>query len=160
MGHDFKNSLIEQEYVIKTKPDSSRNMQVNVIIYRVHQVLRNRIRYFNLNDTYVYDADPWMRTLAAAAFVVRATYHRTKQKSLGQLVFGQDMILPINHLANWILICQRKQAQIDNDVIRKNSTRVDHDYRIVDCVMVRGKMTLNMKHHLKVRMKLFKIGQT
>ena len=70
------------------------------------------------------------------------------------------MILPINHRANWRLIRQRKQAQIDKDVIPENSTRVDHDYRIGDWVMARKKMTLNMKHHLKVRMKLFKIGQT
>ena len=70
------------------------------------------------------------------------------------------MILPINHIANWILICQRKQAQIDKDGICKNSTRFDYDYRIGDWVMVNKKTTLNMKHHLKVRMKLFKPGQT
>ena len=70
------------------------------------------------------------------------------------------MILPINHIANWRLIHQHKQAQTEKYVIRENSTRVDHDYIIGDWVMVRGKMTLNMKHHLKVRMKLFKIGQT
>ena len=47
------------------------------------------------------------------------------------------MILPINHIANWRLIRHRKQAQIDKDVNRKNSTRVDYDYRIGDWVMVR-----------------------
>ena len=70
------------------------------------------------------------------------------------------MILPNNHIVKWRLLRQRKQAQIDKDVIRENSTRVDHNYRIGDWVMVRGKMTLNMKHHLKVRMKFFKPGQT
>ena len=80
-----------------------------------------------------------MGILAAVAFAVRAMYHQTKQKSPGQLVFGQDMILPINHLASWILIHQRKQAQIEKEVIRENSTRVNHDYRIGEWVMVRGK---------------------
>ena len=46
------------------------------------------------------------------------------------------MILPMNHIVNWRLIRQRKQAQIDEDLIPKNSTRVDHDYRIGDRVMV------------------------
>ena len=32
LGHEFKNSLIEQEYVIKTKPDSSSNTQANTTI--------------------------------------------------------------------------------------------------------------------------------
>ena len=100
-----------------------------------------------------------MGILVAAAFAVRATYQQTKQKCPVQLVFGQDMILPINHLDNWRLIRQRKQAQIDKDIIRKISTRVDHDYRLGDWVMVIKRMILNMKHYLKVRMKWTKCGQ-
>ena len=49
------------------------------------------------------------------------------------------MILPSNHIANWRLIRHRKQAQIDKDVIRENSTIVEHDYIIGDWVMVREK---------------------
>ena len=102
--------MIEQKYVIKTKPASYRNPQANATIERIHQVLGNLIRCFNLHDTYVYDADPWMVILASAALAVQSTYHRTKQKNPGQLIFGRDMILPLNHLANWISICQQKQA--------------------------------------------------
>ena len=58
LGHELKNSLIEQEYGIKTKPYSSRNPQANVIIERTHQILGNLIHYFNLHDTYVDDTDP------------------------------------------------------------------------------------------------------
>ena len=50
--------MIEQEYGIKTNPASSENTQANKIIERIHQVLGNIIRYFNLQDTYVDDADP------------------------------------------------------------------------------------------------------
>ena len=67
--------MIEQEYGIKTNPASSENTQANEIIERIHQVLGNIIRYFNLNDTYVDDSDPWMGILEAAAFAVRDTYH-------------------------------------------------------------------------------------
>ena len=134
--------MIEEEYGIKAKPYSYGNPQANVIIERIHQVLGNLIRSLNLHDTYVDDADPWMGILAEAAFAIRATYHRTKQKSPGQLVFGRDVILPINHIANWRLTCQRKQAQIEKDAIHENLTRVDHDYRIGEWVMIRKK-TLN-----------------
>ena len=100
-----------------------------------------------------------MGTLASSTFAVRAIYHLTNQKNTGQLVFGQDMILPINHISIWRLIHQRKQAQIDKDVIRENSTRVDYDYRIGDWVMVRRKMNLNMKHRLKVCMKFLNLDK-
>ena len=69
------------------------------------------------------------------------------------------MILPINHIANWKLICQRKQVQIEKDILRENSTIVNHDYRIGEWVKVRKEITLNMKHHLKVRMTLFRRGK-
>ena len=69
------------------------------------------------------------------------------------------MILPISYIANWGLIHQRKQAQIDKDVILENSTRVYYKYRTGDSVMVRGEITLSMKDHLKFRMTLFKPGQ-
>ena len=77
---EFKNSLIEEEYGIKTKPYSSGNQQANATIERIHQVSGNLIRKFNLHDIYVDDADPWIEILAAATFGVRSTYHRNKQK--------------------------------------------------------------------------------
>ena len=79
---------------------------------RIHQVLGNVVRTYNLQETYVYDADPWMGILSTADFAVQIMYHQTKQKSPGKLFFGKDMIFSINHIANWIHIRQRKQRQI------------------------------------------------
>ena len=107
----FKNSLVEQEYGIKTKHASSGNLQVNVTIERMHQVLGNLVRSYILQETYIDYSDPWMGILAAAAFAVRSTYHRTKCQILGILILGQDMILPINHIENWRLIRQLKQEK-------------------------------------------------
>ena len=80
-----------------------------------------------------------MGIISAADFAVRYTYHRTKEKSPGQLFFGRDMIPPINHVADWRYICQRKQMQIDKDVNHKNTTRIDHDYIVGDKVMTRNR---------------------
>ena len=129
--------MIENEYSIKTKPALPGSPQANVIVEIIHQVIGNLLRTYNLQETYVYDADPWMGILAAAAFAVRSTYHMTKYKTPGQLVFGPDTILPINYVADWRFIRQRKQAQIDKDVIRENSTRIDHDYILGDKLMTR-----------------------
>ena len=101
--------MIEQEYGIKTKPDSPGNTQAKITIERIHQVLGNIVCKYNLQEIYVDDTDPLMRILAAADFAVQNKYHRTKQKIPGQLFFGQDMVLPINHIANWRYIHQQKQ---------------------------------------------------
>ena len=122
LGHEFKNSLIEQEFSINTKPSYSGNPQTNTTIEIIYQVLGNIVRSYNLQETYVDNYDPCMDILAGEAFAVQSTYLWTKQKSQGQLVFGQDMILIIDHIANWRYTPQRKQAQIEKGVIRENST--------------------------------------
>ena len=113
LGYEFKNILIEDKYGTKNKPDSPGNPQVNATIERIYQVLGNLVRTYNLQESYVDDTDPFMGILNTAAFAVQSTYHRKKDKSLGQLVFGRDMILPINHVANWRYIRKHKQKQID-----------------------------------------------
>ena len=73
-----------------------------------------------------------MGILAAATFALLSTYHRIKDKTPGQLVFGQYMILSIKHVENWGYIRHHKQAQIEKYSIRENSTIIDNDYRVVD----------------------------
>ena len=80
--------MIEKEYGIKNKPDSSGNPQANTTTERIHKSLGNLAWKYNINEPYVDDADPWMGLLAAAVFLVRSTYHRIIGKSMGQLVLG------------------------------------------------------------------------
>ena len=47
------------------------------------------------------------------------------------------MIPPINHIAKWGYMRQWKQTQIEKYVIHEKATRIDHDYRVGDKVMVR-----------------------
>ena len=69
----FLNILIELEYGIKLKPYSSSNMQANAIIDRIYHVLDSLLQTYNLQKTYVYDADPWMGILVTPAFDVWST---------------------------------------------------------------------------------------
>ena len=80
-----------------------------------------------------------MGILSSESFVIQSTYHRTKGKIPGRQVFGQDMILPINHILDCRYIRQRKQAQIEKYIICKNSTKIDYDYRFGDKVIIRNK---------------------
>ena len=92
---------MEKEYGIKTNPVLPGNPQTNSTIYRIHQVIGNLARIYNLHETCVHDADPWMEILSEDDFAVRYTYNRTKGKSSIELVFGQFMTLPINHIDDW-----------------------------------------------------------
>ena len=49
----------------------------------------------------------------AAAWAIRSTVHTTLDATPGQLVFGQDMLLPIQIKTDWARIRQRKQDIIN-----------------------------------------------
>ena len=75
--------------------------------------------------------------LSATAFAIRATYHTTLQKSPGQLVFGHDMILNIEHRANWEYIRACKQALINKNNQQENSKRKFHEYEVGEKVLLK-----------------------
>ena len=54
----------------------------------------------------------------------------------GQLVFGRDMILPIQFKADWTRIAQRKQQSINDSNYRENQRRLAHQYKVHDKVLL------------------------
>ena len=134
MGQDFIE-MIMTDYGVKKKPITSRNPQANAIVERIHQVIGNMVRAFELEDS--EDDDPWKGILSAVAFAVRSTLHSTLKKTPGQLVFGRDMILNIQHQADWEYIKQKKQNKINENNKRENSKRKPHTYRVGDKVLLR-----------------------
>ena len=85
----------------------TRKPQSNAIIERIHQTIGNIIRTFDVSN--IVNNDSWSGILAATMFAFRATYHTTLQAYPMQLVFGQDAILNIKHVADWKHILQHKQ---------------------------------------------------
>ena len=136
IGQDFQK-MIKEDYGVKAKPITVRNPQANAIVERVHQVIANIIRTFELENNYLDEADPWKAILSATAFAVRSTYHTTLQSTPGQLVFGRDMILNVQHEANWEFIRSRKQKIIDKNNKAENAKRVAHAYAIGDKVLLK-----------------------
>ena len=136
IGQDFQK-MIKEDYGIKPKPITVRNPQANAIVERVHQVIGNIIRTFELESNYLDDSNPWKGVLSATAFAVRSTYHTTLQNTPGQLVFGRDMILNVKHEANWEYIRARKQKIIEKNNKSENSKRIAHQYAVGDQVLLR-----------------------
>jgi hypothetical protein len=57
------------------------------------------------------EKDPWGPFLFSAAYAILSTFHTTLKATAGQLVFGRDMVLPINFMADW--------GQLNNSAKRK-----------------------------------------
>ena len=73
-----------------------REFHVQYIIGQIHQVLVKIVRTYNLTKTYVEKDNPWLGVLAASEFANLSTTNRGKGYSPGQLIFGHDIIIPIN----------------------------------------------------------------
>ena len=136
LGKEFQE-LIKKEYGVKGKPITVRNPQANAIVERVHQTIGNMVRTFELEKFYLDEDDPWKGILSATAFAVRATIHTTLQKTQTQLIFGRDMILNVNHVANWEHIKQRKQRLIEKNNKQENAKRLPHSYKEGDKVLLK-----------------------
>ena len=63
-----------------------------------------------------------------------------------QLVFGRYDILNIKHVAEWEHIRQRKKLRINNNNMRENMRRNNHQYKVGDKILVKRKK--NFKHEL------------
>ena len=113
---------------MKRKPTLAWNPQSNAILERIHQVLGDALRCFNLEEKVInpQDDDSFEEYLASAAFSIRAAYHSTHGFSPCQMVFGRDMFLPVNVEVDWNAVKQRKQQQIRISNRRENSRRIPH----------------------------------
>ena len=131
IGQDFCD-MCENDYGIKRKIISMGNPQANAIVKHVHQMLGNLIRSFELQDNPYLDADdPWSGILAAALFAMCSMYHTTLcAMPGGQLIFGKDMILNMQYLADWTVIKACKQELICKNNIIENSKCIPHQYKV------------------------------
>ena len=117
-GKEFKWLFKElcSNFGLKEKPTTEYNPQANAILERMHQVVGNCIRTFEVTKEDILNkgAAAYEPIITATAYAIRSTYHTTLQATPpGQLVFGRDMILPIQFKADWALITQCKQAEIN-----------------------------------------------
>ncbi len=138
-GSEFKaefQKLVLEEYHIKAKPITVRNPQANAIIERVHGVIGDMIRTFDMSTIDESDSNPFEGFVSAICWAIRSTYHTTLKATPGQLVFGRDMIFNIRHEADWQLIKDRKRARIEKNNAQENSKRKAHDYAVGDQVLI------------------------
>jgi len=66
---------------------------------------------------------------------LRSTIHTTLEATPAELVFGRDMILPIEFKADWEKIRARRQAQTVKDNVKENKSRLDYTHSVGDRVL-------------------------
>jgi hypothetical protein len=87
---------------LKCRPTTSYNPQGNSIIKRVHQVMGNMLRAFELEERYLDPNNPWDEFIQACVYDIISTYRTTLQASPGQLLgVGRDVIHDVRFQANW-----------------------------------------------------------
>jgi len=138
-GSEFKKFFDEMitNYGLTPAQSTPYNPQSNGIIERVHQVLADALRTFELEERDLDDTDPRTPFLAATAFAIRSTYHTTLGATPAQLVYQRDMLLPIKFQADWMAIQQRRQKEINRNNARENKRRIPHAYKVGDQVSKR-----------------------
>jgi hypothetical protein len=95
---------------LKKKPSAAWNPQSNAILGRIHQVLADCIRSFNLEESVFneLDDDPFEEYLTEAAFSIQSAFHQTHGHSPAQMVFGRDMSMPVSADIDWEQIKNKK----------------------------------------------------
>jgi hypothetical protein len=123
-------------YGIKAKPTTSHNPQANAIIERVHKVINNMLRSFDLEQEHLEEGNPFEYFLQSTTWAIRSTYHTTLQATPCQLVFGRDMIHNIAFKANWNQIQKRKQDIINKSNQKENKSQIPYEYKVGDQVLL------------------------
>ena len=132
-GSKFKAEFLElcANMGIKTKPSGAWTSKSNLVRERVHQVLGDCLRSFDLNPK-----DPFDKFLTAAAYAIQSACHTTLGYSPAQLVFGRDMFMPVNFQVDWEKIKANKQNRMHKNNERENLKRKPHQYSAGDLVTV------------------------
>ena len=85
-----------------------QNPQANSAVERVHQMMGNVLRTFDIPDAET-PQEQVLGTLAAIACGVCSAMHTTIRATPMQLAFGHDTILNTNHITDWKCTQSRKQ---------------------------------------------------
>ena len=135
VGYEFQELL--QSYGITIKVTTVANPQANSVIERVHQVLATMLRSSRLMTDPIKTFQDIQIRLQSIQWAVNTTFHTTLRSTPAQFVFGRDMIMPTTYLANWAAIQHRKQLQTDVANQRENASRIPHEFRVNDKVLIR-----------------------
>ena len=139
IGWEVQQEL--QQHGIKDVAITSRNPQANAICERMHQTVANVLRTtLMLNPPRTLQAANQLvdNALATTVYATRASVSRALGTSPGNLVFRRDMFVDLPLQADLILIRDRRQQLIDENLRRQNAKRREFEYRVGQEVLIKS----------------------
>ena len=140
-GSEFKaefNDLCNNMGLVPHR-SNTWNPQSNSILERIHQVLADGLRAFELDGAEIdpEDDDPFDKYISSVSYAIRSSYHQTHGHSPAQLVFGRDMFLDAQCEIDWDEIKQRKQNKVRKSNEEENRGRINHTYQRGDKILIK-----------------------
>ena len=138
-GSEFKKHFkrLCQDFGLKRKPTTVKNPQANAIVERVHGTLNTMLRTENLDEKDLDKYDPFGEICSNLCWAIRSSYHTTLKATPGQLIFGRDMVLDVEHISDLFSLRKQKQIKIDAANKRENAKRVDYDWQVGDLCLIK-----------------------
>ena len=140
-GSEFKGVFLDlcSNRGLKPKRSLPWNPQANSILERIHQVLGDGMRVFDLENTRIDpdEDDPFDEYLSSVSYAIRSSYHQTHGHSPAELVFGRNMFIDAKAEIDWTEIRERKQKKIRKSNERENAGRIDHTYKKGDMIIIK-----------------------
>ena len=138
MGWQFQELL--QQAGIYDVPTTTYNPQANSICERMHQTIGNVLRtLIHLNPpTNPQQARQIVENaLSTTIHAMRCSVSRSLGISPGALVFQRDMFLDLPIIGDLMLIQQKRQILIDENLRRQNQRRRTFDYAVGGRVLIK-----------------------
>ena len=137
LGEGFQR--VVERHDIEPHATSVKNPTANGICERLHQTVANVLRPLtslhppqNMDEAgLIVDS-----ALQTASFSARATIHTTMGVTPGAVAFSRDMLLNIPFVADLQLLKDKREQLIHEQLLRTNRSRISHDYREGDEVLV------------------------
>jgi hypothetical protein len=139
IGHEFQ-ALLNQAG-IEDAPTTSRNPQANAICERMHQTVANVLRTLTHLQPPANEqqAEQMLNNaLATAMHATRCAVHRTLGISPGALVYQRDMFLDLPIIADLVLLQEKRQVMIDENLRRQNLKRREFVYEVGQSVLIKA----------------------
>jgi hypothetical protein len=124
-------------YGSKKKNITPFNPQSNGIIERVQLTFNDALMTAEVDGRELDKRDPRGPFSPSAAYTIHSTFHTTLKAMPGQLVFGRDMLLPINFVVGWGAIEQKRQKEMARNNKRENASILNHDYKVGDKALLK-----------------------
>ena len=138
IGQEFQALL--QQVGVADASTTSRNPTANAICERLHQTVANVLRATLLHNPpqNMIQAEAILdNALATAMHVTRVAVNKTLGNSPGGIVYQRDMLLDIPLVTDMVLVQQRRQMLIDDNLMRQNRKRREYHFAVGQEVLIK-----------------------